>query len=82
VLPPPESVTRLTSVIDSGLLPTELQGLVVYRAKALRDIGQSADSRRGYQQVVDGAGRLAQAARLAGDFPTTVFWEYVDEGER
>ncbi|NUK11157.1 ATP/GTP-binding protein, partial [Streptomyces lunaelactis] len=74
------TVTRLTTVIDSGLLPTELHEMAVYyRAKAHRDIGHSADSRRGYQQVVDGGGRLAQAARrglaqaarLAGDFPTT-----------
>jgi hypothetical protein len=74
------TVARLTTVIDSGLLPTELQDLALYyRAKALRDIGHSADSRHGYQQVVDGGGRLAQnarrglaqAARLAGDFPTT-----------
>lgn len=74
------TVARLTTVIDSGLLPTELQDLALYyRAKALRDIGHSADSRHGYQQVADGGGRLAQnarrglaqAARLAGDFPTT-----------
>ncbi|MFE2693732.1 ATP/GTP-binding protein [Streptomyces mirabilis] len=74
------TVERLTAVIDSGLLPAELQEMpVYYRAKALRDIGHTEDSRRGYQQVVDSGGRLtqaarrglAQAARLAGDFPTT-----------
>ncbi|MFD3931754.1 ATP/GTP-binding protein [Streptomyces sp. NPDC058614] len=84
------TVTRLTTVIDSGLLPVELHEMALYyRAKAHRDIGHSADSRRGYQQVADGAGRLvpaarrglAQAARLAGDFPTayaaaqTLGWE-------
>jgi hypothetical protein len=75
------TVERLTAVIDSGLLPAELQEMpVYYRAKALRDTGRTEDSRRGYQQVADGGGRLApaarrglaQAARLAGDFPTTL----------
>lgn len=74
------TVGRLTTVIDSHLLPEDLQHMALYyRAKAHRDIGHSADSRHGYQQVVDGGGRLApaarrglaQAARLAGDFPTT-----------
>ncbi|WP_206189686.1 hypothetical protein [Streptomyces griseoruber] len=84
------TVERLTAVIDSGLLPAELQEMpVYYRAKALRDIGRPQDSRRGYQQVADADGRLAQAARrglaqaarLAGDFPTalaaaqTLGWE-------
>ncbi|MFJ9380334.1 ATP/GTP-binding protein [Streptomyces sp. NPDC101455] len=73
------TVARLTAVAETGLLPAELQEMALYyRAKAYRDIGRSADSRRGYQQVADGAGRLApaarrglaQAARLAGDFPT------------
>lgn len=75
------TVERLTAVIDSGLLPAELQEMpVYYRAKALRDIGRTEDSRRGYQQVADGGGRLAQAARrglaqaarLVGDFPTAL----------
>ncbi|MFM9812835.1 ATP/GTP-binding protein [Streptomyces scabiei] len=75
------TVERLTAVIDSALLPAELQEMpVYYRAKALRDIGRIEDSRRDYQQVADGRGRLAQAARrglaqaarLAGDFPTTL----------
>ncbi|MGW2748091.1 ATP/GTP-binding protein [Streptomyces sp. NPDC001450] len=84
------TVQRLTAVIDSHLLPAELQEMpVYYRAKALRDIGRTEDSRRDYQQVADGGGRLAQAARrglaqaarLAGDFPTalaaaqTLGWE-------
>ncbi|WP_329039865.1 hypothetical protein OIE71_32840 [Streptomyces sp. NBC_01725] len=74
------TASRLTAVIDSGLLPTELHEMATYyRAKAHRDIGHSQDSRRGYQQVADGGGclahaarrGLAQAPRLAGDFPTT-----------
>ncbi|MEU5234609.1 ATP/GTP-binding protein [Streptomyces anulatus] len=84
------TVQRLTTVIDSGLLPPELQEMpLYYRAKALRDIGHNEDSRRGYQQVAEAGGRLvraarrglAQAARLAGDFPTalatarTLGWE-------
>ncbi|MFB8441214.1 ATP/GTP-binding protein [Streptomyces niveus] len=84
------TVERLTAVIDSRLLPAELQEMpLYYRAKALRDIGRSHDSRHGYQQVADAGGRLAQAARrglaqaarLAGDFPTalaaaqTLGWE-------
>lgn len=84
------TVDRLTTIIDSHLLPAELEEMALYyRAKAYRDIGRSTESRRGYQQVADGAGRLApaarrglaQAARLAGDFPTayaaaqTLGWE-------
>lgn len=54
------TVQRLTGVIDSGLLPAELQEMpLYYRAKALRDIGRGDDSRRGYQQVVEGGGSLA-----------------------
>ncbi|MEU1409067.1 hypothetical protein ABZ471_43665 [Streptomyces sp. NPDC005728] len=75
------TVARLTPVIASGLLPQDLHEMALYyRAKALRDIGASADSRRDYQYVADGSGRLAhnarrglaQAARLAGDFPTAL----------
>lgn len=84
------TAARLTTVIDSRLLPDDLQDMALYyRAKAYRDIGRSQDSRRGYQQVADSGGRLAhaarrglaQAARLAGDFPTalaaaqTLGWE-------
>ncbi|MEU2718746.1 hypothetical protein [Streptomyces sp. NPDC007205] len=70
---------RLTAVLDTRLLPAELEEMALYyRAKAHRDTGHSQESRRGYQQVADGNGRLApaarrgfaQAARLAGDFPT------------
>ncbi|MFH8411275.1 ATP/GTP-binding protein [Streptomyces sp. NPDC018019] len=69
---------RLTTVIDTGLLPTELHEMAVYyRAKAHRDLGRTADSRTGMQHVADGGGRLApnarrglaHLARLAGDFP-------------
>ncbi|MEV5880528.1 hypothetical protein AB0L75_41400 [Streptomyces sp. NPDC052101] len=81
---------RLTAVLDTRLLPAELDEMALYYgAKAYRDIGHSQESRRGYQQVADGNGRLApaarrglaQAARLAGDFPTahaaaqTLGWE-------
>ncbi|MGW3521375.1 ATP/GTP-binding protein [Streptomyces hydrogenans] len=69
---------RLTALAAAGLLPGDLQEMAVYYlAKAQRDLGRSADSRRGMQYVADGGGRLAPAARrglahlarLAGDFP-------------
>ncbi|MGW2331688.1 ATP/GTP-binding protein [Streptomyces sp. NPDC001700] len=75
------TVDRLTTVVDTGLLPTDLHEMAVYyRAKAQRDLGRSDDSRRGMQLVADGGGRLAAAARrglahlarLAGDFPTAL----------
>ncbi|MFE9123703.1 hypothetical protein [Streptomyces sp. NPDC007172] len=75
------TVARLTTVLDSAVLPAELHDMALYyRAKADRDLGRSAASRTGMQQVVDGGGRLAPAARrglarlarLAGDFPTTL----------
>ncbi|MGW1910332.1 ATP/GTP-binding protein [Streptomyces sp. NPDC002076] len=84
------TVDRLTAVLDTRLLPAELEEMALYyRAKAYRDTGHSQESRHGYQQVADGNGRLAaaarrglaQAARLAGDFPTahaaaqTLGWE-------
>ncbi|WP_425824608.1 ATP/GTP-binding protein [Streptomyces fractus] len=71
------TVNRLTTVLDTGLLPDELVEMAVYyRAKAQRDLGRSADSRTGMQYVVDHGRRLAPAARrglvhlarLAGDF--------------
>ncbi|MFI6729791.1 hypothetical protein [Streptomyces atratus] len=51
-----------------------------YRAKAHRDLGQSAASRDGMRQVADRGGRLApdatrglaHLARAAGDFPTAL----------
>lgn len=84
------TVARLTTVIDSRLLPDDLQHMALYyRAKAHRDLGDSPASRAGMQAVADGQGRLALAARrglahlarMAGDFPTalattrTLGWE-------
>ncbi|MEU2775007.1 ATP/GTP-binding protein [Streptomyces sp. NPDC007162] len=75
------TVARLTAVVDSGLLPTELRDMAVYyRAKAERDLGRSQESRSGMRAVAEGGGRLAPAARrglahlarLAGDFPTAL----------
>ena len=75
------TVSRLTTVLDADLLPTELQEMALYyRAKALRDTGRAVQSRRDYQQVANQGGRLApaarrglaHAARLAGDFPTAL----------
>ncbi|GAA2359477.1 ATP/GTP-binding protein [Streptomyces cuspidosporus] len=75
------TVDRLTQVLDTGLLPTDLHEMALYyRAKAQRDLGRTDDSRHGMQQVADGGGRLAPAARrglahlarLAGDFPTAL----------
>ncbi|WP_432198229.1 tetratricopeptide repeat protein [Streptomyces sp. bgisy027] len=84
------TVARLTTVIDSHLLPDDLHHMALYyRAKAHRDLGDSPASRAGMQAVADGQGRLAPAARrglahlarMAGDFPTalatahTLGWE-------
>ncbi len=84
------TVARLTAVIDSHLLPDDLQHMALYyRAKAHRDLGNSPASRAGMQTVADGQGRLAPAARrglahlarMVGDFPTalatahTLGWE-------
>ncbi|MFI0915344.1 tetratricopeptide repeat protein [Streptomyces abikoensis] len=81
---------RLTTVIDTGLLTTDLTEMATYYlAKAQRDLGRSDASRAGMQRVAAGGGRLAPAARrglahlarLAGDFPTaletarTLGWE-------
>ncbi|MFF7975818.1 ATP/GTP-binding protein [Streptomyces sp. NPDC007905] len=75
------TVDRLTAVIDTALLPDELQEMAIYyRAKAERDLGRSSASRHGMQYVADRGGRLAPAARrglahlarLAGDFPTAL----------
>ncbi|MBQ0867347.1 ATP/GTP-binding protein [Streptomyces sp. RK75] len=75
------TAARLAAVADTGLLPAGLQEMAVYYlAKAQRDLGDSTASRRGMQQVADGGGRLAPAARrglahlarLAGDFPTAL----------
>ncbi|MEU1520378.1 ATP/GTP-binding protein [Streptomyces sp. NPDC005811] len=73
------TVTRLTGVLDTGLLPDELADMATYyRAKALRDLGHHEASRDGMRQVADRGGRLApdaarglaHLARGAGDFPT------------
>ncbi|WP_052715416.1 tetratricopeptide repeat protein [Streptomyces avermitilis] len=84
------TVARLTTVINSRLLPDDLQHMALYyRAKAHRDLGDSPASRAGMQAVADSQGRLAPAARrglahlarMAGDFPTalttahTLGWE-------
>ncbi|MFJ4569055.1 ATP/GTP-binding protein [Streptomyces caelestis] len=84
------TAARLTTVIDSRLLPDDLQHMALYyRAKAYRDLGDSAASQAGMQAVADGDTRLAPAARrglahlarTAGDFPTalaaaqTLGWE-------
>ncbi|MFG2631050.1 ATP/GTP-binding protein [Streptomyces sp. NPDC048473] len=72
---------RLTAILDTGLLPAELTEMALYyRAKAHRDLGQSAASRDGMRQVADSEGRLApdatrglaHLARAAGDFPTAL----------
>ncbi|MFB7600809.1 ATP/GTP-binding protein [Streptomyces sp. NPDC056160] len=73
------TAARLTAVTGTGLLPADLHEMATYYlAKAHRDLGDSAASRRGMQLVASGGGRLAPAARrglahlarLAGDFPT------------
>ncbi|MDX3129606.1 ATP/GTP-binding protein [Streptomyces europaeiscabiei] len=75
------TTSRLTAVIDSHLLPDDLQHMALYyRAKAHRDLGDSAASQAGMQTVADGDTRLAPAARrglahlarAAGDFPTAL----------
>ncbi|MEV6961335.1 ATP/GTP-binding protein [Streptomyces sp. NPDC051207] len=75
------TVSRLSAVLASGLLPDELVELATYHlAKAQRDLGLTDASRRGMQRVVSVGGRLAFAAgrglahlsRLSGDFPAAV----------
>ncbi|MDK0517528.1 zeta toxin family protein [Streptomyces sp. ML-6] len=72
---------RLTAVLDTGLLPTELTEMALYyRAKAYKDLSENTAARTGMQQVADLQGRLApkarrglaNLARLAGDFPTAL----------
>ncbi|MFD5618510.1 hypothetical protein [Streptomyces yangpuensis] len=74
------TVDRLTEVLDSGLLTTEVTELALYyRAKAYKDLDQGAAG-AGMRQVADADGRLApkarrglaNLARLAGDFPTAL----------
>ncbi|MDV9171987.1 ATP/GTP-binding protein [Streptomyces sp. W16] len=75
------SVTRLTAVTDTGLLPADLHEMALYyRAKAERDLGRSTASHQIMQPIADGGGRLASAARrqlahlarCVGDFPTAL----------
>ncbi|MGY4966599.1 ATP/GTP-binding protein [Streptomyces sp. 900105245] len=75
------TASRLTRVIESGRLPTELTDMALYyRAKAHRDLGQNDASRDGMRQVAGGGGRLAPAAarglahlaRATGDFPAAL----------
>ncbi|WP_324290913.1 ATP/GTP-binding protein [Streptomyces sp. H27-S2] len=75
------TASRLAAVTRTHLLPADLHEMAVYYlAKAQRDLGDSAGSRRGMQLVADGRGPLAPAARrglahlarLSGDFPTAL----------
>ncbi|WP_435059753.1 ATP/GTP-binding protein [Streptomyces sp. bgisy060] len=75
------TVQRLTAVLDTGLLPSELAEMARYfLAKAHRDLGNTAASRDGMQQVTAAGGRyapdaargLAHLARAAGDFTTAL----------
>ncbi|MFE5549219.1 hypothetical protein ACFQ71_36105 [Streptomyces sp. NPDC056534] len=75
------TVERLSEVLDSGLLPPELNEMALYyRAKAYKYLDQGAAARAGMRQVADADGRfapkarrgLANLARLAGDFPTAL----------
>ncbi|MGW0316078.1 ATP/GTP-binding protein [Streptomyces flavidovirens] len=75
------TVSRLSAVLASRLLPEDLVELATYYlAKAQRDLGLTDDSRRGMQRVAAAGGRLAVAAgrglahlsRLSGDFPAAV----------
>ncbi|MFJ4617366.1 hypothetical protein [Streptomyces sp. NPDC088812] len=75
------TVSRLSAVLASRLLPEDLVELATYYlAKAQRDLGLTDDSRRGMQRVAAAGGRLAFAAgrglahlsRLSGDFPAAV----------
>ncbi|MHB6912729.1 ATP/GTP-binding protein [Streptomyces sp. DB-54] len=70
---------RLTTVLDTGLLPGELTELgLYYRAKAHKDLGLTGAALDGYRQVAEAGGRLAprgrrglaNLARIRGDFPT------------
>ncbi|QIB49575.1 ATP/GTP-binding protein (plasmid) [Streptomyces aureoverticillatus] len=75
------TAARLTTVLDSGLLPAALTEMgLYYRAKAHKDLGRNDASRDGMRQVADGGGRLAararrglaNLARISGDFPTAL----------
>ena len=75
------TVERLSAILDTDLLPAELAEMALYfQAKAHRDLGQTAASREGMQQVAADGGRyaadaargLAHLARAAGDFPAAL----------
>ncbi|MFF6888636.1 tetratricopeptide repeat protein [Streptomyces sp. NPDC012421] len=75
------TVERLAAVLDTNLLPADLAEMARYfLAKAHRDLGDTAASRDGMQQVANAGGRyapdaargLAHLARAAGDFPTAL----------
>ncbi|MEU7154414.1 ATP/GTP-binding protein [Streptomyces sp. NPDC045456] len=72
---------RLTAVLDTGLLPAELNELALYyRAKAHKDLGLTDDALTGMRHVAGAGGRLAprarrglaNLARIRGDFPTAL----------
>lgn len=84
------TAARLSAIVEANLLPAGLQEMgVYYLAKAQRDLGDRAASRRNMQLVADSDGRLApdarrglaHLARIAGDFSTalqmarTLGWE-------
>ncbi|MFF7984777.1 ATP/GTP-binding protein [Streptomyces sp. NPDC007901] len=75
------TVSRLSAILASGLLPDGLVELAAYyQAKAQRDLGLTDDSRHGMQRVASAGGRLASAARrglahlsrVSGDFPAAL----------
>ncbi|MFF3558253.1 ATP/GTP-binding protein [Streptomyces tsukubensis] len=72
---------RLTAVLDTGLLDSDLTTLALYyRAKAHKDLGRTQESRTGMQRVADAGSRLAPKARrglanldrISGDFPAAL----------
>ncbi|GLW58120.1 hypothetical protein [Kitasatospora phosalacinea] len=72
---------RLATVLEGGLLSDELTQLArYYLAKADKDLGRTAASLHGMQQVAAAGGRLASQAqrgianlaRIAGDFPAAL----------
>ncbi|WP_405807806.1 ATP/GTP-binding protein [Streptomyces sp. NBC_01187] len=75
------TISRLTAVIEAGLLPEQLMAMpLYYLAKAHRDLGHRDASLAGMRQVAHLGGRRAPAARrgiahlarIAGDFPTAL----------
>lgn len=75
------TASRLTAILDSGLLSDELAQLArYYLAKADKDLGNTAASLDGMQEVAAAGGRLAlqaqrgiaNLARIHGDFPAAL----------